>query len=243
MKNSILKNEKGFGLVSFLALTPLLVAVIAFVSSLALLLKTDAKLKHECRTQLLESQRSISKRLNQILLNNKVGSALRLERLAAEALVRATVMAPPANAAARAELESVRFRQSLYKANQKRLITTAKAQSAFTPHKTSFAVKGKLIEEAKMFSHFRASPLSRTSNPTFEMEETPKNNDSPDYVPVKNFTAKQEMKVSVEFDLATVLPDWLKAFLPQKSMRIKTECNATLEKENEKWIERLSAVR
>ena len=249
MKRNIITNEAGFGLVSFLALVPLLFAVLGLVGGLALVLKTDAKLKHECRTQLLESQRSISRTLNQILANNKQGALLRAMRFQAEAEVRATASVPPAHVAAQMHLAAVKVQQARYKLSQKALIVQARRQTVITPRLATTAVKARLADETSLIADERfksayfPSPFSRTNQPRFELEETPKNDDSPDYEPRSDFTATQEMKVSIEFDLGLILPSWLRALLPQERLKLKTDCNATLEKENEKWIERLSAVR
>lgn len=238
-----LASEAGFGLVSFLALTPLVIAVISMVVALALTLTTDAKLKHECRTQILESQRNVSGYLNEIIANNKTAKALRTQRQIAEVAVKATIPFPPAHAAAKFDLAAVKASQYLHKLNQLRLIGLAKAQTMYAPRKTTYAVRTLLISESKRLSELRAVPRSNQNFPQFDLIETPKGDASPDYVPAADFTPKQEVRVSVEFDLATILPGWLRALLPQKTLRLKTECNSTLEQENEKWIERLSAGR
>lgn len=243
MKTQNLKNENGFGVVGFLALLPLLMAILAFISGVVLVMKTNARLTHECRTELLQAQRSISNQLNQIVALNKTATALRAARKVAEAYVIATLAIPPAHPAAIAARDAVKVQQMLLKNYQRSLIVIAKGRTLAAPKATSFFIGKSLNEEVRAVSNKFALPRSKTNSPSFNVKASPENDDSPDYNPVENFTPQQEMKVSLEFDLASVLPAWLKKFLPAEGLRLKTQCSATIEKENSKWIEKLSAAR
>ncbi|RYZ65086.1 MAG: hypothetical protein EOP05_21125 [Proteobacteria bacterium] len=243
MKIERLRSEKGFGLVGFMALMPLLLAVLSFISGVVMIMKTNSRLTHECRTELLGRQRSVSNQLNQLIAMNKAAAILRVERKAAEALVVSTAPLPPAHAAAVAALNVVKAQQAAFKGAQQFLIVTARTQSSYAPGIAAFNLRRVLNEEVNAVSSNRANPRTQSNRPYVDLVESPKADASPDYNPSETFTRQQEMKVSLEVDLNSVLPGWLKALLPTKGLRLKTNCSATIEKENSKWIEKLSAAR
>lgn len=239
-----MKSETGFGLVGFLALLPLLMAVFAVISGSAMLFKADAHLKHECRTSVLNSQREAAEKLRDLLALNARATALRLERRAAEDEVRlAAGTGGFALAAAQAHLALVKARQLALAAEQRALILKAKAVSVAAPMKARAAVIKELAHEARDNGVRSPGTTSRSRPGVFEVVASPPGDLTPDYKPSPRFSSLQTVDVNVDIQLGPLLPEWLRRLLPTDGLTVTSHCQATIERQEDLWIETLNAVR
>lgn len=241
-------DERGFGAVAFLAVIPLVVAIIALVSAVAMIFKSDARLKHECRTTLLQAQRAISEDLRALVALNPQAQKLRAARAVAEQTLKAaySIGHPAAITAAIAQRTAVMTAQAALRMQQQKLLLRARLRSLATPAKAVLKVKRTLASEMSgngaSLSEL-SSARSRARRAYFDVIAKPANDLTPDYEPSPRFSEKQLMSLTVDIDLAPLLPEWLRRLLPTKTLVLRTRCAATIEKENETWTETLSAVR
>jgi hypothetical protein len=228
-----MRNENGFGLVSFLALLPVILAAAAVILSSTVLLKADAKAKHQCRTELLNAQNSVSNKLERLIAMNKGAKALRIERRAAEAAVVAAAGVPVALAAAMAALDLVIAEQTAYAAIQNALIVAARLESELSPLQVSMGVQGSFSS----VSLFRRPDVigSRLKTGSFPLDASPQESPTPDYEPTTDFTREQTMSVTLEFLIAPLFPNWVRTLVTMDDLSLKTTCSASIEKGDRRW--------
>lgn len=236
-------DQRGFGLIGILVLMPFMISLIALMAGSAMLLKADARLKHECRTSLLNSQREVASDLKELMRLNTRAKLLRRQRAAAEAEVKAArlVPNPVVLAAAQAHLAVVKSFQAALAIQQNALVLKAKAKSFAAPMKAKSAVFAGLSAESKDNGVRLPSTTSQTRAAWFDVVKEPANDPTPDYKPSPKFTAKQTADLNVDLELAPLLPSWLRALLPTGGLKLNTHCQATIERQEDEWIETLSA--
>ncbi len=236
-------SDRGFGIVGFLVLLPFLVSLLALTAGSALLMKADAHLKHECRTSLLGSQRSVAEKLSQLLAMNPEATALREAYLEAQAEVKAAQGYPVLLAPALIHLHVVEAARTAFSIKQRSLILHAELESAAAPLRARLAIVKGLSEEAH--TNGVSSPSFRSSmrRGHFDVEATPKFDRTPDYNPSQQFSSKQTVDVNVKADVGPLLPDWLRKLLPNGKLEVSSHCQATIYKEEDEWIETLNAVK
>jgi hypothetical protein len=240
-----MKNERGFGLVGFLVLIPLILSIVATVSAVTLAFKANAHLKHECRVSVLNSQRDAADKLKQLMRMNHEAEILRLQYQVARAALKAAQASGyvPAIAAAQSAYGIVQFRRHVFSAQQNALIIRGKAISYAAPLHARGAVMSGLQQE--VHANKVTPPSTRTSwRPgKFNVKATPEGDLTPDYNPADSFTKDQIVDVDVIVDAASLLPEWLRKMLPEGKLQISSHCQATIEKQESEWVETLNAVR
>lgn len=242
---SLMKNDGGFGIVGFLILLPFLLSVLALIAGSALLFKADAHLQHECRTSVLNSERTIAQQLRKLMALNPQASALRLERTLAETQLKAALAAaqPAAIAAAEAYVSIIKARQTLMAIEQKKLIAHARLETLQAPRLSRTAVKNALVNEARENRVTVPDTSSHLRPGFFDIIATPKNDLTPNYNPSTSFSAKQTVDVDVKIEVCSLLPEWLRKLLPTRGLTVNTHCQATIENQENQWTETLSAAR
>lgn len=237
-------NQKGYVTTALLILMPLLLAILAVAAASYLIFKDDGKSRHLCRLELLRAQAEVATDLKTLLALNPNAKVLRLRRKIAEAKVAATV-GSPANAAALAELRLVISAQSALAAKQRALIAHAKIVSRSSPLKTAGRIRFELQQtqrsrtEANRYSSIDVG----TASAAFDVVATPIDSPTPDYQPSPSFRDRQEMKVTWTFDVSSFLPDWIRPLVHSANLSGQAECSATLEKENNRWVPRITRVK
>lgn len=240
-----MKNQTGFGVVGFLVLLPFLLSVVATIAAAALAFKADAHLKHECRVSVLTSQREAADQLKRLMRLNPRARQLRAQDKLARAEVeaaRSTELAP-AIAAAEANLLRVHLLRTALAVRQKALIARGKTISYSAPLKARTAVMGGLTKEAKTNRVKRPSTRSTSRFGRFNVTATPAGDLTPDYEPAASFAKDQIVDLDVTVDVASLLPDWLRALLPDHRLEISSHCQATIDKQENSWVETLNRVR
>lgn len=235
-----MKSQRGFSLVGFLVLLPMLLSVVILVAGAMTLLTTDAELKHECRTTLLEAQEENAKDLEQLMELNDLAKSLRDARSAAEATVRVAVF-PPAAAAARAALAAVVAKQTALAAKQTALIFRAKSRSRTSPLKAKLKLHRKLRDHARFVDARDEEMRTRIRHGEFDLVRSPKDSLTPDYRPAADFSERQETSVEAEWSVTTLLPAWIRKWLGRDDLKMTTACRATVAKGKEGWRSLLKA--
>lgn len=236
-------REQGFGVVGFIVLLPFLVSVLATIAGAALLLKADAHLKHECRTSILNSQRTVAEDLRKLIDMNPRAALLREQYQQAKAEVEAAAGYPLLLPPALMHLRVVEAQRLIFSIQQNALIRRAKFVSTFAPTKAKSAVVEGLWQEARSNGVSAPPVRSSTRFGHFDVVASPKNDLTPDYDPSEQFTSKQTVDVDVKADIGPLLPPWLRDLLPGGHLEISSHCQATIEKKEQAWIETLNAVK
>ena len=227
-----------------LALLPLLVAIMGVVLAGYLLLIADAKARHTCRVEILRAQEEVAKNLNALLALNPRARVLRLRRAHAEAKVLATVALPAAHLRAQAELKIV-IREQVELADQQKklLLRTEIAAKAVSP-RTLNRTRQRIREtENRHAGDSRDGWRSAKKNAVLAVVPTPANSLTPDYMPDAEASTRLDARVSFSLAVTSLLPDWLRPLVDAERIRTQAECSATLEKEDSKWVPRLTAAK
>jgi hypothetical protein len=238
-------NKRGSVVVSLLILMPLLVAILAVSVAVHLTIRTDAKSRHVCRTELLRSQEKTARALTELLALNPRAKTLRHEREVAD---RAWQMAPtpPLKAAALIRLTFVIAKQVALAAQQKMLIAKGKSESHLGPQRVSRSVSAALAEDQALYRARAIELGSRASaqSASFDLVATPSASLTPDYQPSRMFEERQTMRIRWQLAIGPLLPEWISHLLSLEfgRLKLKAECAATLRKEKSKWSPVLSAA-
>lgn len=249
-------NQRGFGTVALLALLPLFLTLVAGAASAFLLFRSDAKLRHECRTKLLDSQDKVAVHLRKLIALNPKARALRRQRQMADAAVMST---PPgtAGAVARARQAYVIDMQLVLAAKQRALIAQGILASRRGPTQATQAVHRSTNEETMLYrgeTADRGRNVRSTRVAAFDVRPSPANSLTPDYEPAANFADSQTMRVRWTFGLGSFLPEWVKTWIPLDGLKFAADCSATIakttpvrlttknSKEETKWSPILNAV-
>lgn len=227
-------------MIGFLVLLPVLVSMITVAAAAMLMLSTDAELKHECRTTLLDAQDEIAGDLESLMKLNESARALRKARASAEIAAR-TAIAPPAVAAAQAALLAVKAQQAALAARQLALLFRAKSKSRSAPLKAKLKLHRSLREKARLIEARDRGVETRLRSASFDVVASPSDSITPDYNPAPGFSASQEMSVDAEWSVTTLLPDWLRRWLGRDDLKMKTTCRATIAKKGSAWRSLLKA--
>ncbi len=232
-------------MIGFLILLPFLISVLSLIAGSVLLLNADARLKHDCRTSVLNSQREVASKLSELISLNLPAKALRVERTLAENELRLATLAanPPAVTIAKAHLLSVQLRQNALMIRQKALVVLARSKSMAAPAKAKAAVLGGLTKVSQENGVRMPGLRSSVRAGIFDVETEPKGDVTPDYKPSPQFTARQTVDLNVDLELGPLLPEWLRNLLPTKGLKLNTHCQGTIERQENEWIETLNAVR
>jgi hypothetical protein len=225
-------NSRGFASVALLLLMPLLLTGFAVLAGTFLVLTAEGKIRHQCRVELLKSQKRVSDLLRELMdLNPEAARLRRWEKrsLAGPQAARGWVV-----------------RQQIALAlRQKSLIQRARLESALGPARASRATRELYLQATLSTenapSRVRAAWKSRRKGGAFELNASPNDSLTPDYHPVARFSDKQVMTLNWEIGLSEILPDWLEPLTGATPLKLKGECAATLIQEGENWVPKLSA--
>lgn len=235
-------NAKGMATVGFLVLMPLLAAVLAFMASAYLIIRTDGKSRHACRIELLKSQNEVALILKDLLKLNPQAKRLRAARERAERLEYAARGKPP-HPAALLYLTSVRARQTILAVKQKLLITEGRFKSRAGSLPASRAVATSVNDDGALYRNAALAVHSTRSSRggSFDLVASPPDSPTPDYQPARNFEESQTMDVKWQIALGPLLPQWIQNFITLQHLKLNAECSATLTKEKKAWAPVLSA--
>jgi hypothetical protein len=234
-------NQRGFIATALLILLPLLLAVFVVISAAAFAMGDDSEIRHLCRVQLLRSQEQAAQKLNELIKLNGPARRLRISRKAAE-LAMLTAINPAALAVAQARLDAVIFAQMNLASKQKLLIFEGKRASLEGPANATRQISSALRENAATRSVASAAPQRRgIQYGLFDLIATPASSPTPDYQPSPDFETRQTTRLEVAMPIKGLLPDWLIQLLPDKPLKLKVNCLATIEKKENKWLATLKA--
>jgi hypothetical protein len=239
-------SEQGFVTVALLALFPLLLSGLAVALASYLAMRTQIEETHVCRVELLSSQERVRGDLVRLLRLNKYATQLRLQRKLAENAV-ATSVTPPQLAAATTALNAVRAAQMILAAQQKALIAAATLESHLGPEHARMAVESAL-RKSQVVQNDRPAAVNspaHTRQGAFDLVATPEDSETPDYNPASGFSESQNMSVSTEIKVDSVLPQFLSGPLlaVQLDLNLKIDCSATIRKGDDQWHTTLNAAK
>jgi hypothetical protein len=228
-------------MMSFLVLTPLLLAVVLLASVLMLSLQSDAGSKHICRVELLRGQRDAATELKKLTELNPEAARLRRLRSRAE---RVLARAPGATKVAPAiYLAKIVYDQLQLRARQQKHIVLLKAHPDLASQRVVSTLRTKQVA-----AHIRKMTRPSVQGlPVFSL--------TPHYSPAPGFSEDQRNEVEWNISIASLLPEswrrnsWIRTL--SQDLQIKGNCGATLETAGvgfnaiggSKWQEVLSWVR
>lgn len=213
----IIKANKGFVLVTLMALLPLLIAAaMAFTFSSQVLLKWHQTHKI-CRSESMGLQSQLGQLLRSLMLLNPLATKLRFDEIQTTVKLAAAVAQanPPAVALLTAKLKMIHAKQKNLDRQQKLILSTAKVR----------ILKWQTSLNFKLRPHTKG--VLQLENPTHEalaVEPWPKGATAPTYKIKDNFA--QEQMVGAKW-----------------SKPIRGECFATLKQRKLSWIPALSEAK
>lgn len=220
-------TEAGFALVSFVALFPLIMALVITSMSAYAMFRKKLTAQSLCVSSVTRLQKELNRDLDAILKLNPKAQVLRKARAKADAALKKAILSgnPPAIAAAKAARAAVILQQVAHRTRQEAVLIRAGANRMG-------AQRSLKLEVSKLGVSSVAGTVSY--NRPLAVEPRPASSMTPDYIEVANFPDKQQHEFSFQLDLA---PDFLKL-----KFRQETSCSATLKKQEGKWRESLIAA-
>lgn len=230
-------NQEGFVTTALLILLPLLLSAGLVVAAAGLLLKTDNRLRHLCRHELLRAQDEIANDLHQLLRLNRKAMFLRQQRRLAESMIL-NPQTRPAGLLLRA---AVKARQGPLALEQRSLYLHAKAKSSFAPRWVRRSLADELRKMQSLFSEPRrqeADSISITDlahqssleSASFDVTISPPDSETPDYRPSPRFQERQVMRVRWRFRVVALFPAWIRRWIKGSNLRLNSQCAAGLER-------------
>lgn len=231
-------DSKGFGSLNLMVIVSLVLSLLAGGAWVGRQLFEWNSKHHFCHVSALEHQNELRTFLLQILrLNPKAKRLLTQEGLAKVALAAAVSAGNPAGiSAASRRLQKIRLEQKALAAQQKVILGLARAS----------AQKFKKLQGSqKNHKNLRLLTSPGPNVYPLAVRPEPPNAAAPQYLPVADFSEKQNIGIRFSTDLS----NWnfmAQFFSPQNSrtpLNLQIECGSTLRKENNKWFTHLSEAR
>lgn len=209
--------QKGFALVSLLALIPLTAALVISLSAGLFMMKRKSLAQAHCVQQGALLQKELNGTLDKLLKLNRAATVLRRQRdLADKALKAAILLANPyAIAAARAAWTAVFLEQTALAAKQQALLRQADQQRN-TGHRQ---LRDKLRE-----LHVRNVTSRKYYWRSLAVEASPITSLTPDYKPLPGFKQWQQHRFRFEVPLD-----------PYAKIIQATECSVSLTGKEKEW--------
>lgn len=235
----------GFATISGLFLIILLMITALGAFQLIQLIHTTKAPLHICRSQLLDVQNQVGKKISQLMTLNSTVHALRAEDKAARAALVAALISvmPPAIAAAKAWNESVLLRKNLIRLRQKSLLLSGRWQLQSALFKTKKSIQEELEQRKNKISGLWYMQRGPITSSLAKMSVVPDyaGTDLPTYRPSANFIQAQALQITWNFELQLKNQE-LKKWVPSKIIK-KDSCVASLEENSDSFQSVLVAVR
>jgi hypothetical protein len=224
-------DSKGSVSVFLVAVTPLLILVLAILAATSLLLVQWQRTHQICNLSLMSTQTKTAQSFNRLFALNPLARTLRTERKLAEQLQRAALLGgPKAIAAAKAYYASVVVRQYALRSAQEALKLKIRVEGMHDMSKVLLTLKNeKGVGGWPVFS-----PLQ------LAVRQTPRSSLTPDYDAQKNFSERQTLRGSWTIKPKNVFPVWLASLIPELGT-IRGECVASLRRKGTQWTPTLGA--
>ena len=220
-------NQEGFFMMILLAISPLLITSIAFLSVLSVSLSQYHKGHQLCRQQLLETQGQLTLIMKKLRDLNPKSQILRAKKRRAKRLLKVAIKTKviPAIAAAKAHLVRVTFKQIKHRGRQEKWLMMARRVQIKSPIQFRRLVK----------SNFKDS-LSKLKSPKykFSLKPSPRLSLTPNYLPRINFENQQLASAQWSIRFKDILPDWL-SYLVSTSRNLHFRCSATISRKEGGW--------
>lgn len=215
---------------AMMALLPLLLTLLVTLATFAGGLKRWTEMTSSCRISVLDGQAEMARLLIELESLNPQARSLQQARAVADqalAAARASKVAP-AIAAAALHQRLVMGVQRRLRMKQEMLLARARGVPPGTPIK------------ARRLARSLAVRLGPRPWSGLAVRPVPANSDSPEFLPVPNFTQAQALQLKFQVDLLSEVPSWLKQWIGPKAT-LSSHCEATLNKEKNLWQAQLSA--
>lgn len=218
-------TQAGFVLVHALTLIPLLLVVITVAAGTQFAMKKKLEAQSLCVKSGLDLQKDLTKPLSQLLKLNPQARQLRAQRANADrAYFSALASANPyALAAARAWRTAVILAQNALRAEQQRLLASARI-SRVRSHQKLVADSRQPKVESKTYYHR-----------SLAVYPTPQSSPSPDYLTEPNFARLQQQRFSFEVDLTP-------GFWHAQKFKQTTTCSVSLNGKEGSWYPKIIAA-
>ena len=220
-------NQEGFFMIILLAISPLLITTIAFLSVLSVSLSQYHKGHQLCRQQLLETQGQLALIMKRLRDLNPKSQILRAKKKRAKMLLKVAIKTKVVAAIvlAKARLVKVTFNQVKHRGRQEKWLMMARRVQIKSPIQFRRLVK----------SNFKNS-LSKLKSPKykFSLKPSPRLSLTPDYLPRINFEYQQMASAKWSIRFKDILPDWLSS-LVSTSQNLHFRCSATISRKEGEW--------
>lgn len=223
-------NNDGFTLIgiSFLIL-PLFLACMVVIGSFHLI-ERYTSLQKTCRTHVLSAQKSLGKKLMDLMdLNPKAQSLRAEETTLLKAIAIALATNPPSAIPFQKLLEINHIRQAILRGQQEKIISTATMDAR------------KIMET--LYSDFPKQTHFKYSDIFLKVYKKPPSAIAPDHLPLPFFTDLQTIQVKWEIPTANFIPNFLLKLFPKGPQQVKGKCAGTLIKKGNIWNPKLHQAR
>jgi len=216
-------NPRGFITVTLLILSPLFISIFLLSFSFLLVLKRYNQAYFLCYKTGAGIQQNLQGYLKKLISMNTQAKILRIRRKIAELRYHSALasLEPMHILQARKNLQEVKFSQKSFSKRQENILKQAKI-SLHTQWRVFKLESKKYIYNVKKTFHL----------PPLAVRKKPAESDSPDYVPVHDFSEKQRIKISWSMNGFALVPQGIRKHLGLKGISYH-HCSVSLENSTE----------
>jgi len=220
-----MKNQKGFSILNFCFLVPIIFtgSVLAAGSYQLISKYTDAQ--RECRTHVMKAQQILGAKLKELLDLNPKAKALRVKERALRIALAANPL-PPVAAALVLQLNYNLLQQSILRGRQEMIIASAKFEAQ--------------KEMSDLPSKVSGVKYSRVG---LKIYKSPPNAIAPDHLTLPLFTEVQTLKANWKVPITEFVPEIILDVFKNYPSTVEGKCAATLVKRGNVWNPKLHLAR
>lgn len=227
---------KQTGSVSLIFLLPLFLAVTLIIVSSTLVISFYGLVKHTCLTSAMSSQEVMLTNLEELLRLNPLAKSLRLKLLLAKARIASSAHNPALLAAAYANYRLVISQQIRLQRHQEGLLNNARNLGYKPIEKFRTTLDSEFTKR-----NFDNSAITTVvpRKVGLAVRKSPINSLTPNHEPVPLFSVRQGIDLKSKWRVSSLLPKGFQGFLP-KLQDLNIACGATIEKERNRWIVKIT---
>jgi hypothetical protein len=225
-------NQKGFVLILFLTLLPLLVIALSGLAMILAQIQWQMETRHACRDTLFQTQKQVGQNLSLLMKLNPAAKALRGELAGLQkALIAAGGPETPMGAAIAAQILEVEAQKTVLGGEQKALLTAMATEMRTGSLMSELRVRAVLRQrQARSVKILSLDPGDvSSSRPHLAVRPDDPSDSAPIYELEMPFTEKQSLQTFWKVTETWNIRQWIKKNLHWRQISFNESCRASLQ--------------
>lgn len=231
-------NQKGFVLILFLTILPLIVLALSGLAVTLLYVEAKAESRHLCRQALFQTQKQVGQNLTLLMQLNTTAKSLRVQlRIQQVALAAAGGPETPMGAAIAARILQIEEQKLILGQQQKALILESELEMRTGSLRSELQVRSSLHQKQMRFAHLiQLSPDQVSSSlPHLAVRPDDPSDTAPVYELETPFTEKQSLQTFWKIRYSWNEKLWINRNLHWRQISVDDSCRASLEAKNKQF--------